>query len=212
MARPKSNLEELLLTRAAELIATDGLDALSLRELARRAGVSRAAPYHYFTDKAELVARVGALGFERLGERIAAATDPATDPVTRLRAGLGAYIDFAHAEPHFFQLMFSGALERHQQGDSNLPFSSPAARAAFGTLVDGVRTAQAAGVLDATDPLLIVNVFWAWTHGVAVLSRDAHLKHEGGTHAVFEAGFSALVAHYGRPRLEPGSDPERWKS
>lgn len=199
MPRPKSNLEELLLTRAAELIATEGLDALSLRELARRAGVSRAAPYHYFTDKAELVARVGALGFERLGERIAAATASSADPWMQLRAGLLAYIDFANAEPHFFQLMFSGALQRDEEreGDSlpRLAFSSDAARAAFVTLVDGVRSAQRAGVLGGDDPLLTVNVLWAYTHGVAVLSRGAHLKHDDGTIAVFDAGFAALTRH-----------------
>lgn len=199
MARPKSNLEELLLTRAAELIATEGLDALSLRELARRAGVSRAAPYHYFADKGELVARIGALGFQRLGDHIAAATEGLPHPLTQLRAGLLAYVDFARAEPHFFQLMFSGALERHQQDDSGFPFSSPAARAAFGTLIEGVRTAQAQSLIDDTDPLLIVNVFWAWTHGVAVLARHAHLKHGGGTSAVFEAGFTALIAYYACP-------------
>lgn len=202
MARPKSNLEELLLTRAAEIIATEGQDALSLRELARRAGVSRAAPYHYFTDRAELVARVGALGFERLGERIAAAAPESADPLAQLRAGLLAYIEFAHAEPHFFQLMFSGALERVEPNDSTadplprLAFSSTAARTAFATLVDGVRNAQSAGVLGGGDPLLIVNVFWAYTHGVAVLSRNAHLKHDGGTSAVFDAGFEALAQHY----------------
>lgn len=204
MARPKSNLEELLLIRAAEIIATEGHDALSLRELARRAGVSRAAPYHYFADRGELVARVGALGFERLGERIAAAGSSFADPLTQLRAGLLAYIEFAHAEPHFFQLMFSGALQRGEQAEDlndplpQLGFSSAAARAAFGTLVEGVRNAQAAGVISGGDPLLIVNVFWAYTHGVAVLSGGAHLKHEGGTSAVFEAGFEALAQHYRR--------------
>ncbi|HEX9983083.1 MAG TPA: TetR/AcrR family transcriptional regulator [Thermoanaerobaculia bacterium] len=204
MPRPKSNLEELLLTRAAEIIATEGLDALSLRELARRAGVSRAAPYHYFTDKAELVARVGALGFHRLGAHIAAATSASASPVAQLRAGLLAYIEFAHAEPHFFQLMFSRALQRgeqHEGGDdalSRLAFSSTAARTAFATLVEGVRSAQVQGVLPGDDPMLLVNVFWAYTHGVAVLSRDAHLKHEGGTNAVFDAGFDALAEHYRR--------------
>jgi AcrR family transcriptional regulator len=207
MPRPKSNLEELLLTTAAELIATEGLDSLSLRELARRAGVSRAAPYHYFADKAELVARVGALGFRRLGERIhsaaetaAAAAETAAEPLLRLRAGLLADIDFARAEPHFFQLMFSGALAREQQpggGDAaGLAFSSAEARAAFVTLIEGVREAQTAGVLRDDDPLLIVNVFWAYTHGIAVLA-ERHLKYEGGTGALFDAGFEALAEHYG---------------
>jgi AcrR family transcriptional regulator len=199
MPRPKSNLEELLLTTAAELIATEGLESLSLRELARRAGVSRAAPYHYFADKAELVAQVGALGFRRMGERIAAAAETA-DPLTRLRAGLLAYIDFARAEPHFFQLMFSDALLREEKNDggdaAGMEFSSAEAQTAFVTLIDGVKDAQAAGVLCDDAPLLIVNVLWAYTHGIAVLA-DRHLKYEGGTRAVFEAGFDALVEHYG---------------
>ncbi|HYC92022.1 MAG TPA: TetR/AcrR family transcriptional regulator [Thermoanaerobaculia bacterium] len=200
MPRPRSNLEELLLTTAAELIATEGVDSLSLRELGRRAGVSRAAPYHYFTDKAELIARVGALGFRRLGERIGAAAEVSVDPLIRLRDGLLAYIEFARAEPHFFQLMFSGALARERPDDrgeaAGLAFSSAEARGAFATLIDGVRDAQAAGVLRDDDPLLIVNVLWAYTHGIAVLA-DRHLKYERGTGAVFEAGFNALVEHYG---------------
>jgi AcrR family transcriptional regulator len=190
------NLEELLLVKAAELIATRGPDALSLRELGRRAGVSRAAPYHYFTDKAELVARVGALGFRRLGERIAAHVDPAADAFAQLRAGLLAYIDFARDEGHFFQLMFSGALQRELSEESRFAFSSGAARETFGVLLHAVEDAQARGVMKQEDPLLVVNVFWAYTHGVAVLARGNHLKHEGGSTAVFDAGFAALVREY----------------
>ncbi|HYH08408.1 MAG TPA: TetR/AcrR family transcriptional regulator [Thermoanaerobaculia bacterium] len=203
MSRPKSNLEEQLLTSAAELIATEGLEALSLRELGRRAGVSRAAPYHYFADKAELIARVGELGFRRLGDTITAATAKAKDPLQQIRAGLRAYIEFARVEPDFFQLMFSNALSRARNDPaSGLAFSSEAARAAFATLIDGVRNAQTARVLRKTDPLLIVNVLWAFTHGVAVLARDQHLKHAGGTEAVFDAGFRALVEHYAPRQLK----------
>jgi AcrR family transcriptional regulator len=198
----KQNLEEILLVEAAEIIATRGLEALSLRELGRRAGVSRAAPYHYFADKAELVARVGELGFRRLGERIAAGVALHTEPLARLRAGLSAYVQFALEEENFFHLMFSGALKREQPGVaepaevSGFAFSSDAALAAFGVLVRGVQDAQSQGVLEPGDPLLVVNVLWAYTHGVAVLAQGDHLKHPHGVGPIFEAGLEALLRRF----------------
>lgn len=185
---------------AAEIIATRGVEALSLRELGRRAGVSRAAPYHYFADKAELVARVGALGFERLGARIDESARAHAEPLAQLRAGLLAYVRFAEEEANFFHLMFSGALQRAQPPESSddaaSPWSSGAARSAFGRLVQGVRDAQSQGLIRPGDPLLVVNVLWAFTHGIAVLERGRHLRHPLGGGAVFDAGLDALLARY----------------
>jgi AcrR family transcriptional regulator len=202
MPRPKSDVDELLLTHAAEVIATEGVEAVSLRDVARRAGVSRAAPYHYFADKAEMVARVGALGFRRLGEHITEAASKHRDPVKQLRAGLLAYINFALSEPHFFHLMFSGILARPiDADDESLPaFSSLAARGAFELLPRAVQTAQERGVMRSGDPVLIANVFWAYAHGVAVLARGTHLKHVAGTNAIFAEGFRALINYYSKPR------------
>lgn len=204
----KAHLEELLVDEAARIIESEGVEALSLRELGRRVGVSRAAPYHYFPDKAALVARVGAAGFERLSGRIADAADAHADPIARLRAGLRAYVAFARDEGHFFHLMFSGALTRHPDAASadDLPFafSSPSAREGFGVLVRGIADAQSVGLLLPGDPLLRVNVFWAYAHGVAVLARGDHLKHPAGADAVFDAGFDALLAAY---RVTPPRAP-----
>lgn len=194
------NLEERLLVEAAALIASHGIEALSLRELGRRAGVSRAAPYHYFPDKAALVAEVGALGFARLRDRIAGAAAHAATPRDRLRAGLLAYIRFATDDEHFFQLMFSGLLERGattllaDQPGPPIPFSSDAAREAFDLLLDFVRAAAKSGKTWHGDPLLIAHAFWCYTHGVAALARGDQLKHLGGVEVVFDVGFDALVA------------------
>lgn len=202
MPRPSSDLEDVLLVAAADVIASDGLDALSLRDLARRAGVSRAAPYHYFRDKDDLLARAGALGVRRLGERIAAASKAQTDPLLQLRAGLIAYVEYAQSEAQLFRLMFSGVLERNAaaakigaEGD-RFAFSSASARDAFRTLVDAIQRAQEEKRLRDGDPLLIANVFWAYTHGIAVLAQGSHIKHRRGGSAVFDAGFTALLAHY----------------
>lgn len=192
-------LEERLLVEAAEIIETEGIDALSLRALGRRAGVSRAAPYHYFKDKADLLTQIGIAGFTRLGERIEDAVRPHPDPRGRLRAGLAAYVAFAQDEGHFFHLMFSGDLTRPGMDvidGSRFPFSSDAARATFELLIRGVRDAQRAGALRPGDPQAIVNVFWSFAHGLAVLARGAHLKHDGGAGAVFDVGFDAVWAGF----------------
>lgn len=214
--RPRiPNLEERLLVAAAEIVASQGVGALSLRELGRRAGVSRATPYSYFSDKADLMARVGSLGFTRLRIQITESIATAAHPLERLREGLRAYVRFAMQEGPFFYLMFSGDLQRSapagelEADTSRFAFSSPAAQQAFGVLVEGVRSAQASGDLaPGEDPLLVVNVLWAFTHGVAVLARGDHLKHPEGRDAVFEAGLAALLARY-RPAQTPSGVAER---
>lgn len=195
------NLEEHLLVTAAALIEEGGPEALSLRELGRRAGVSRQTPYYYFPDKDQLIARVGELGFKRMGSRIAERVAQHADPLAQLRAGLEAYIEFALEEWNFFSLMFSTGLrrtpaERDGTPENDFDWSSGAARDAFGILVHGIIGAQQTGLLVKGDPLLIVNVFWAYTHGIALLARGDHLKHAGGTQTVFAAGFEALLDRY----------------
>lgn len=214
MAQRIPNLEEHLLVAAAALIEEAGLEALSLRELGRRAGVSRGAPYYYFSDKEVLVARVGELGFSRMGARIGEAVRAHRDPLEQLRAGLRAYVDFARDDWNFFHLMFSVGLKRDRtHSDSDSPsgeysYSSEAARNAFGILVHGIVDAQKAGLLLPGDPLLIVNVLWAFTHGIAVLARGEHLKHAGGVEPLFEAGLRALLDSYRPPpvRSRPQAD------
>jgi hypothetical protein len=81
------------------------------------------------------------------------------------------------------------------EGTPALPFSSPAAEQTFKTLLDGVCQLQKARVLCTGDPLLLMNVFWAFTHGIAVLALDNHLKHSDVSQ-VFNAGFDALLKAY----------------
>ncbi len=197
MAPRIPNLEEHLLVTAAELIGKRGVEALSLRELGRLAGVSRGAPYYYFADKRELVARIGELGFRRMGARIDAASRSESGIAGQLHAGLRAYVQFALDEGDFFDLMFASVLERSTPAGDGAPafaYSSTAARDAFTILSRGIEDAQRAGQLRGGDPLLLGNALWAYAHGVAVLARGRHLKHDGGVDAVFDAGFDALLA------------------
>jgi AcrR family transcriptional regulator len=200
----RENLEALLIAKAAEIVAERGIEALSLRELGRIANVSRSAPYHYFADKSALLYRVGEEGFGALSARIAQAFAGVDDPLAQLRLGLTGYVRFAEEQPHFFRLMFADVLRRDVQGDAatdeaSIAFSSPAAAEAFGMLYQGVLRLQQGRQLRAGDPLLLLNVFWAFAHGVAVLALGGHLKLKDSAD-VLDAGLDALIRAYAPPR------------
>jgi AcrR family transcriptional regulator len=97
-----------LLDAAAELLDLGGLEAVTLRAVGARAGVTRGAPYRHFADKESLLVAVGTRAWDELGERIAALrADPDLSPTEKLRATLLAFIDTARRRPHLYRLMFS---------------------------------------------------------------------------------------------------------
>src|SRR5512133_2304967 len=103
-------LRRALLDASLAVIERDGVSALSLRELARRLGVSHAAPAHHFPDKAALLVEIAREGYERFGAALAAAADAAPDDDARLAAIGRAYVDFALAHPATFRVMFGREL------------------------------------------------------------------------------------------------------
>jgi AcrR family transcriptional regulator len=149
------DLRAVLLREAGKILEKEGLEALSLRALTRRAGVSHTAPYRHFPDREALLAALAAEGFRRLGEaqREAAAAGG-------LR-GLGeAYVAFALAQPQRFRLMFGGAVrfERH-------PELSEIAQRTFGAL-SGALAARVPSAPGARDASIAA---WALVHGLAQL-------------------------------------------
>lgn len=192
-ARPyhRDDLERVLLARAEEIVAASGPEALSLRELGRRADVSRAAPYHYFPTKAALLHRLGEIGFSRLADGIARAMEAEADPTGKAVAGFLAYLAFARGEPAIFELMFANRLDRGDAREGGYPFSSESARRAFAILVDGVRSLEP----DAAEASVMerVNMLWAYAHGVCVLALGDNLK---GVEAetLLRKGITALLA------------------
>ncbi|HSN90738.1 MAG TPA: helix-turn-helix domain-containing protein, partial [Anaeromyxobacteraceae bacterium] len=99
-------LRRALLDGALAVIERDGVSALSLRDLARRLGVSHAAPAHHFTDKMALLAEIAREGFERFGAALGAAAEASPDDDTRLVEIGRAYVGFALAHPATFRVMF----------------------------------------------------------------------------------------------------------
>ncbi|MEU7960800.1 TetR/AcrR family transcriptional regulator [Micromonospora humida] len=99
---------QALLEAAAELLDHGGLEAVTLRAVGARAGVTRGAPYRHFPDKEHLMIAVGSQAWGELGERIGAVRrDPDLTPAAKLRALLAAFINLARRQPHLYRLMFS---------------------------------------------------------------------------------------------------------
>ena len=99
------NLREELVSQGLAIVEGEGLPALTMREIARRIGVTQTAPLHHFEGKAGLLAAIAALGFRMLFDDRMAALKYKRSPQDRLMAVLLAYVDFARAHPALFHLM-----------------------------------------------------------------------------------------------------------
>jgi AcrR family transcriptional regulator len=170
-ARPyhHGNLKEALLDAAVELIAETGPRGFTLREAARRAGVSHNAPYRHFRDREDLLAAVAADGFDRL-TRAMARVGPKASPLDRLRRSGIAYVDFALRWPQHFAAMFDAPWDKPEY-----PECAAAARRCFETLVGFVRDCQAAKQMPGGDPEPAAYHAWAVVHGIAKLANAGQL-------------------------------------
>lgn len=164
------NLREILLDAAVALIAEVGPQAFTLREVARRAGVSHNAPYRHFRDKQDLLAAVAAEGFELLTASMNKAMSEGRSAGERLRLAGRGYVQFALRWPQHIQVMF------------DLPVTKPApeayseaAHGAFQTLLDAVIAVQREGGLPTGDPQPFAVVAWSAVHGLAKLAINRRL-------------------------------------
>lgn len=173
-ARPyhHGNLPESLLRAAVELIEHEGPAALSLREVARRAGVSHAAPAHHFGDKAGLLTALAAQGFELFTAALSEARDAAgADPMERFAATGRAYVLFAARHGAHFEVMFRPELVH--PADSAL---AQASGAAYAVLTGSIADAQASGYAAGMDPEVLATTAWSTAHGLATLWLAGNLR------------------------------------
>jgi AcrR family transcriptional regulator len=157
------NLREELLERAEEIVRTSGVAALSLRELAREAGVSHGAPRRHFADRQALLDALALQGFERLEREITAAAKGRASFETRMARTATAYVLFATRDAALLELMFAG---KHRDADGEV---HRAADRAFTPVAELVAEGQAAGLLVGTDPEQPGMVVWATLQGLASL-------------------------------------------
>ncbi|MFM2355038.1 MAG: hypothetical protein RLZZ528_774 [Pseudomonadota bacterium] len=165
------DLRAALLRAAEEELTLAGVEGFSLRAVAKRAGVSHAAPAHHFGDVTGLLTALCAEGFRRfLAAQAAREAVAAADPRSQIiAAGLG-YIDFAISAPALFRLMFSSA--KPDRASHEL---AEVAGAAYRHLLEQVAAAGGTVAKDGT-PTLDVAAAWAAAHGLADLIASRPMK------------------------------------
>jgi AcrR family transcriptional regulator len=159
------NLGPALIAAARELLDADGPGAVSLREAARRVGVSATATYRHFNDKDHLLAAVAAEGYREFAQILRDADYGAL-------AGMGnAYIDFALAHPGLFRLMFGPLLRERDR----YPELGAAADDAFAALLEGAQRFAGPREEDAES---VAYAAWSFAHGLARLVLDEVIPRE----------------------------------
>ena len=163
------DLRQVILATARDLLNEQGSTALSMREVARRAGVTHQAPYHHFTDRETILAAVATQGFDELSERMRAAYDMgSTDGNSAMmRAAGDAYIGFAMANPGVFGVMFRPEVCNPMR----FPDVRNAGARACNKLARLVRTVHGPGA-----GAEMTSVYWAHVHGLACLMIDGPLS------------------------------------
>jgi AcrR family transcriptional regulator len=173
-AEPEAgDLRERILRASIDLIEQQGLAALSLREVARRAGVSHQAPYHHFQDREAILAALAEEGFRMLGDRIEGSTQGKDDraPLARLTACGRAYVDFACAQPAYFRIMFRPELVDLTQ----CPTALAEGDRTFGLLRARIHALALAGFPAVPSEEPWVALAWSVAHGLACLILDGPL-------------------------------------
>jgi AcrR family transcriptional regulator len=153
-----------LLAQAERTVRERGVEALSLRELAREAGVSHGAPRRHFADRQALLDALAEAGFARLGAELRGAVAGAgEDFQARLSATAAAYIRFATRDAALLELMFAG---KHREPSGSLQV---AAEEAFAVLFELIEQGQAEGALEPGEPERVGLVLFATIQGIAAL-------------------------------------------
>jgi AcrR family transcriptional regulator len=170
------DLRRALVDTAVGLVAAEGVSALSLREVARRAGVSQAAPYRHFPSKLDLMAAVAEEGFQKMLRRVRRGLARAPRGATARLVALGvAYVRFAVDDPARFRVMFGREIaESH-----GFPRLWDVGQEGFALLVGEMAAAQRAGVLAGSDPRRPALAAWSAMHGLASLLVDGLLARQG---------------------------------
>jgi AcrR family transcriptional regulator len=185
------DLKRALTEAALGLVQEKGPKGFTLREVARRAGVSTAAPYRHFSDKSQLLAAVATLGFVQLHESLSAIAAETADLRQQVLDMGRAYVRWAVTHPDYYQVMFGTELDK---GDN--PDLLTAGTRAFDDLLDTIVRCQHANLLSAGDPRETAGPIWSLLHGVATLAIGNDLKHVGireDPQALVERALGALL-------------------
>lgn len=180
MSAPKTSyhhgeLRDALVHAAVELLEDQGVASLSLREIARRAGVSHAAPYHHFPDKEALLDAVATEGMTRMQQAMEAAATAATSALEGLQSFGLAYCRFASEHPALFRVMYS----RQKSPRPGAEALQKTGAGMFESISQAIQAATGQDPAKAADTALVL---WASVHGLAMLWLDGQFTWgEGAT-------------------------------
>jgi AcrR family transcriptional regulator len=166
------DLRRALIDAASRLLEAEGPSALSLRAVAREAGVSPAAPYHHFKDKGELLEAVAQEGWELLDAALAKAKIEAPSPKQAMN-GLGvAYVCFARENPALYRVMYDTARDREDLPDQMQADKDGAYCKVRDTLIEA-----GADPVDTLDLELATTAAWCSAHGLAEMAGFKQFEH-----------------------------------
>jgi len=164
------DLRQALMRAAEALIGEVGPRAFTLREVARRAGVSHNAPYRHFASRDDLLLAVAQEGYERLRVNMTKWMKSSVSARKRLVLCGCGYVEFALRWPRYFLVMFDLPELMHGKHDKG-----GIGVAAFQVLLDAIADAQQAGVLPEGDSVQLAWIAWSLVHGIAKLAVAGNL-------------------------------------
>jgi AcrR family transcriptional regulator len=169
------NLKEALIQAGLEILSEKGIDGLSLRSVAKRVGVSHAAPYNHFPDKQSLLAAISTAGHKQLYQTLVSAFEQSklssADIITEIA---WSYLQFAIDDPGRFKLMFSGALEEERDHPDFVEIS----RKNISLFEEIIVYCQRKGQIAEGRVENIAIKFWSLAHGFAYLVLEDQFPRE----------------------------------
>lgn len=166
------DLKQALISAALEVVAQEGAKNLSLRQVAKRVGVSHNAPYRHFPDRDALLAALAEEGFRGLTAAMISGGEAYHYPVEHLTAVGYAYVSYALEHPHHYRLMFSD----FQWGSGVYPDLDYWSERAFQVLLDAIDRGIRSGVFRQVEAQSLALVAWSLVHGQALLAIDRRIS------------------------------------
>lgn len=201
------NLRTALIQSGLEILAGDGIQGLSLRKVAKSAGVSEAAPYRHFKDKEALLAAIAEQGFIRLSERLESVEKQfSQDAKSLFYQSSRSYIDFARENPHAMRIMFRF---RPDNSLEDYPELQDASDEAFSYLIDLVEYCQQEGIAQDGHPLPLALSIWSTIHGLSMLLIDGCIApdvfHGNSEEEMIQTTLNTILAGWNHVKL-PNSE------